>query len=286
MTDLAGWIEDAIKSYGATSAENSLGNAAHERAWGEPLVAFSNGDDSLYQKLKADIGAFYFTPAEAFQRAFPGHQVKPQQLTVISWILPQTDATRSDHRKENRYPSERWARSRYFGEAFNASLRRHVANVLNHAGFQALAPVDASFWSKAVSERYGFSSNWSERHAAHVSGLGTFGLCDGLITAAGKAVRCGSVVARIAIEPTTRPYADHHAYCLHFTHGKCGKCMGRCPAGAISEAGHDKTKCWDYLQRVTFEYVKNQFGIETYACGLCQTRVPCESRIPTSPTMG
>jgi epoxyqueuosine reductase QueG len=29
----------------------------------------------------------------------------------------------------------------------------------------------------------------SERHAAYAAGLGTFGLCDGLITSVGKAVR-------------------------------------------------------------------------------------------------
>ena len=44
-----------------------------------------------------------------------------------------------------------------------------------------------------MSEKYGMASCWSERHAAFVSGLGTFGLCDGLITPVGKAMRCGSV---------------------------------------------------------------------------------------------
>ena len=44
-----------------------------------------------------------------------------------------------------------------------------------------------------------------QRHAAHAAGLGTFGLCDGLITAKGKAMRAGSVVARIAVAQTPRP---------------------------------------------------------------------------------
>ena len=37
------------------------------------------------------------------------------------------------------------------------------------------------------------ASTWSERHVAYVSGLGTFGLSGGLITAKGQAVRLGSV---------------------------------------------------------------------------------------------
>jgi hypothetical protein len=36
-----------------------------------------------------------------------------------------------------------------------------------------------------------YASSWSERHAAHAAGLGTFGLCDGLITAKGKAMQGG-----------------------------------------------------------------------------------------------
>jgi len=81
------------------------------------------------------------------------------------------------------------------------------------------------------SERYGFASAWSERHVAYASGLGTFGLCDGLITPKGKAMRCGSVAAQIQVPPTPRPYQDHHAYCLHFSQGSCGLCITRCPSG-------------------------------------------------------
>ena len=66
---------------------------------------------------------------------------------------------------------------------------------------------------------YVFASLLSERHAAYAAGLGTFGLCDGLITPKGKAMRCGSVVARIQIAATPRPYEDHHAYCLFYAKG-------------------------------------------------------------------
>jgi epoxyqueuosine reductase QueG len=55
-------------------------------------------------------------------------------------------------------------------------------------------------------KHYGYASSWSERHAAHAAGLGTFGLCDGLITPKGKAMRAGSVVAKIQVEPSIRFY--------------------------------------------------------------------------------
>jgi ferredoxin len=277
---LSSWLERAIKKFCAASPENTLRNEASERAWEKPLVGFSNGADPLYLRIKEDIGPFYLTPLETFMLAFPQAQASPEDLTVVSWILPQTRATKADNRQETAFPAERWVRSRHFGEMFNAVLRRHVVETLQAGGFAAVAPVDAPFWSQEVSARYGLASRWSERHAAHIAGLGTFGLCDGLITPRGKAMHCGSVVAQIPIPPTIRPYNDHHEYCLHFSQGICGKCIKRCPAGAISAAGHDKNKCWDYLREVTAPYGRERFGIEAYGCGLCQTGVPCESRIP------
>ena len=274
------WLARVVKEFCAASPENTLNHDTGERAWEEPLVGFSNGADPLYPRIKEDIGPFYLTPLEIFRLAFPQGQAAPEDLTVVCWILPQTKATKADNRHETTYPAERWVRSRDFGERFNTVLRRHVVATLQNAGFPAVAPVDAPFWSQEVSPRYGLASRWSERHAAHISGLGTFGLCDGLITPRGKAVRVGSVVARIAIPPTVRPYTDHHEYCLHFSQNTCRKCLKRCPAGALTDSGHDKNRCWDYLREVTAAYGKEHFGIETHGCGLCQTGVPCESRIP------
>jgi epoxyqueuosine reductase QueG len=191
------------------------------------------------------------------------------------------DRTKSDSRRETAFPSERWARARIYGEEFNRKISLHVVETLQAAGYAAVAPMLSSFFEIKQSKDYGFASTWSERHAAYASGLGTFGLCDGLITPKGKAMRCGSVIAHIDIPPTSRPYHDHRAYCLFFTKGVCGKCIQRCPAGAITEAGHDKVTCEHYLLPTTADYVRSHFGFDGYGCGLCQTGVPCESKIPT-----
>jgi epoxyqueuosine reductase len=279
-SDSAAWIRDCIVRYTA-SEENSLyPNGVHEPAWEEPLVGFSRGDDPLYQEFKDDIGPFLLTPSEIFGATFPDVKVAPGELTVISWILPQTELTRRDNGREKALPAERWAKSRNWGEEFNGKLRDHVVGVLREAGHEAMAPLRSPLSRTEISARYGRASSWSERHAAYASGLGTFGLCDGLITPRGKAMRCGSVVARIAIPPTKRPYDDHHAYCLFYFNGSCGKCIKRCPAGAITREGHHKEKCFNYLHEVTIKSVQDRFGYEASACGLCQTGVPCEAGIP------
>ena len=278
----ATWIEETIRSFVNKSPENTLRNKENEKAWAEPIVGFSSGNDPLYQFYKEDIGPFYWTPLEIFTKTFPQLKVTPDQLTVISWVLPQTEKTKSDNRRETTYPSERWIRVYNYGEEFNSKLRKHVVTTLEESGCPALAPVLSPLWESRPSERYGFASTWSERHAAYASGLGTFGLCDGLITPKGKAMRCGSVIANIRIPPTKRPYGDHHAYCLFYSKGTCGRCVQRCPAGAVTEKGHDKAKCRNYLDTVIADYVKSHYSlkVEGYGCGLCQTDVPCESEIP------
>lgn len=278
--DTAKWVRDFIEGFVA-SKENSLKNATNDPAWGKPLVGFSRGDDPIYEKMKLDIGPFFMTPHEIFAKTFPSIDVKPEELTVISFVLPQAEPTKQDHRKETTYPSERWARARKYGEEFNAKLRKKLAEMLTEAGYEAIAPIDSPLWTQGMSQRYGLSSSWSERHAAHASGLGTFGLCDGLITPVGKAMRCGSVVAHIKIPPSQRPYENHQEYCLFYSKGTCGKCVDRCPVGAISkEKGHDKEKCRAYVSGTTKDYVISKFGFASYACGFCQVGVPCESRIP------
>ncbi len=266
----------------ADRANNSIEPGSTLRAFSEPLVGFAAGEDDLFTFLKADIGPdFYWTPEEAFSAAFPEDVVRADELTVIAWILPQTDHTRLAHRKAEDMPSVEWSKVRHYGEKVNEKLRLHVVDLFSASGYQACAPVLLPQWSRALSDRYGFASSWSERHAAHVCGLGTFGLSDGLITPAGKAVRVGSVIVRRRFPPTLRSYRSHNEWCLFKSGGKCLACMRRCPAGAISEAGHDKVKCKEYIRNVTAVHVeREQLGFRVNSCGLCQTKVPCEARNP------
>jgi epoxyqueuosine reductase QueG len=273
------WIKNLIRDFIAGSPQNTLEDQTGEPAWDDALVGFASGSDPIWQQYKEYIGPFHWTPWEVYSQHCPGEPAGAQELTVISWVLPQRPAVRQANRRAKKYPSEAWARVRVYGEAFNAALRRHLVETLTRMGRAAVAPMLVPNWTVVQSARFSYASSWSERHAAHAAGLGTFGLCDGLITSRGKAVRAGSVVARIAMEPTPRPYADHRAYCLYFAKGTCGKCIDRCPARAITATGHDKEKCRRHLVR-SREYVIKNYHFEGYGCGLCQVGVPCEAGIP------
>jgi epoxyqueuosine reductase QueG len=276
------WFVKVIGDFIAASPENTMQDENGEPAWEDALVGFAAGADPIWQQYKEYVGPFHWTPWEVFNQHCPGATVTADALTVIAWVLPQRERVRKANRRARKYPAEEWARIRVYGENCNAALRRHLVARLQEEGCNAVAPMLARNWTIVQSARFSYASSWSERHAAHAAGLGTFGLCDGLITARGKAMRVGSVVAQTALEPTPRPYNDHRAYCLYFADGTCGKCIDRCPVRAITEAGHDKEKCRWHLVR-SREHVKKTYRFEGYGCGLCQVGVPCEAGIPVRP---
>jgi len=279
--DQSAWISGIIKDFVGQSPLNDMGFEVREKIFDAPLVGFSSGADPLYDEYKSHIGSFYFSPLELFAKTFPDKELTSDDITVISWIIPSTAATRREQADQDRYPSERWVRTRDLGEKFNNSIRKHVVEQLGAEGIAAVAPLLSPHWARSDQGPYAPCSNWSERHAAYAAGLGTFGLCDGLITPVGKAMRTGSVIADMKISPSTRPYDDHHAYCLHFTQNICRKCIPRCPVNALSEEGHNKKRCMQYTEQTMHKYIKEKYGFETYACGLCQSWVPCTDKIPT-----
>jgi hypothetical protein len=273
-------IRDEVGRFLEEDPGNVMGGTpGNEPIWATPLLGAARGDDPIFETFKETVDPRHWNPVDAFGAGgYAG--VSADELSVVSWVLPHTSVTRQDSAREKEWPSERWARSRIFGEKANMKLRDHMVAFLKTLGCDAVSPMRLKDWTELRSDRYVFASNWSERHVAHACGLGTFGLCDGLITPVGKSVRIGSLVLRARLEPTLRPYTRHDEYCPFKTKGKCGACIKRCPAGALSERGHDKTRCRAFLNEKTAPYVAENFKFEGYGCGLCQTGVPCAASIP------
>lgn len=281
--DIAAWLTDTAAAFMRGPDNDIHLPGAQEPAFDLPLIGFAAGNDPIWDGFKEHVGSFHWTPAEAFAHAWPGEVAEPSELSVVCWVFPQTEATRKDHRKEKHLPSERWVRSRIFGEEFVLhGLQKHMVAALREKGVQAFAPTRIDMWKGVPSEQFVFASTWSERHAAYAAGLGTFGLCDGLITRKGKAIRLASIIVRLALPASERPYTDYQEYCLFYSSGICDACMKRCPADALSGEGHDKRKCKAFLDE-TRQYVKDTWNFAGYGCGLCQVAVPCENSVPPRP---
>ena len=273
------WIISLVDRFIAQSPLNNLHNQGEEPAWEEALVGIASGADPLFQEYKEYVGAFHWTPWEIYNQYHP-EQPAPSRRAYghILGVAP-TQGSAEFEPQSTQVSDRRLGRVRIEGEKCNAGLRAHVASELTKAGHPAVAPMLAPNWAWVKSRKYSYASSWSERHAAHAAGLGTFGLCDGLITPKGKALRAGSVVAKIQVEPSIRYYNDHRSWCSFFVDGSCGKCIDRCPVRAITTKGHDKEVCRQHLI-ASSEYVKNTYHYEGYGCGLCQVGVPCEAGIP------
>ena len=245
-----------------------------------PSVGFSRGDDPMYAFYKDHIDHdFYRLPSEWLKSIY-GHDFDPSRISVISWFLPQTEDTKQKSRAANDCPPMEWTHVRVHGEECNRQLAKALEQHLIALGYEAVAPMCSDQFSWGDSEKFVKMSNWSERHTAHISGLGTFGLCDGLISKQGKAGRYGSVIVYAPLEATERTYTTYNEYCM--AKNGCTACIKRCPAGAITlEGGHNKVLCMKYHADVIEKIDHERYGYDGYAvCGLCQTGVPCESGIP------
>jgi ferredoxin len=253
----------------------------------EPLVGFASGLDPLFFEYKTLIGSFHLTPREIISAALKekGRGLlfsEIEQISVISWVLPISEDTRKSNRREGQFPSKLWVYTKEFGEACNNALRRHVSGFLEDLGHLAVAPSLLPSFQSFRDENIGWTSFWSERHIAYTCGLGTFSLNDGFITPKGMAMRVGSVVTLLKLTPSEKRYRHPKENCLQFRNEKCGKCISRCPAGAITEKGHDKDKCHDYIDSDPVKAKRSEYGLQnpSPSCGLCQTNVPCEFEIP------
>ena len=283
------FIEEEIRCFVKESPLNRLTAFGGSPIFEEPLVGFADGDDPIFTEYKAIIADFHLTPMEALHKhldqAAGASAPRPAAVSAISFVLPIARETRLSNRREATGPSLRWNNSRWEGQEFIWALSRHLVAMLEGLGYKAVAPELADYFRMKRLPN-GLASVWSQRHIAYAAGLGTFSLSDGFITPKGIAMRCGSVVTDLKLPPSPRPYPNHLANCLFYTDRSCRRCIERCPGGALTEQGHDKEKCRLILfedQRPWMDGAHGPGYIGRYAgCGLCQTKVPCEDRIPNS----
>jgi epoxyqueuosine reductase len=276
------FVTNIILAYAANNLSNRLPAFGCEPIFDNPIIGFARASDKIFSDYKTVIGDFHLTPLEAWKGSTGSTHTSP--LSVISIVFPITLATRQSLRAENTVVSLRWNHARFIGQDFINGLCNYVISTVASLGHQAVAP-DLTHIFKRCDLANGPASNWSQRHIAYAAGLGTFSLNDAFITPKGIAVRLASLIIDIDLEPTPRLAVNHLDNCLYFRNGSCGKCIQRCPVNAISKNGHDKFKCRDYTTGDGQRTKLKEMGREGYigkfpACGLCQTGVPCEDRVP------
>ena len=240
------------------------------RIFDAPLVGTALACDALFSEYKKPsiIGPHFKLPGEWLANA----------KTVISYFHPYSLAVQKGNARDFSWPSKEWLHARYEGQLAIDAHMRAIKKLLEEKGYRAIIPKEdplfksvGTFKKDSQLPGLSYTSNWSERHAAYVCGLGTFSLSKGMITEKGIAGRFGSLITDMEIAPTTRSYTGIYDYCI-----LCGKCVKNCPAGAITlENGKDHVLC-DLFLKPTLEQNAPRYG-----CGKCQVAVPCASRNPS-----
>ena len=267
IRDLAGVFRTCEGN--VVSADAALGGCAGLVMFGEPVFGVSSADDPLYSEYKKPgvIGDMFMAPEEWL----------PGAKSVVSFFLPFTERVRVSNMGSPEKPSPEWLHARIEGQAFLNGFALKIKEYFEARGAEACVPsldgrFDVRFEPLADDDPEGMhvNSRWSERHAAYVSGLGTFCLTRGLISSKGVAGRYGSVVVTEPLEPDIRKYSGIYDHCI-----RCGACIAACPANAISlEHGKNQKLCHAWLERSKILYAPR------YGCGKCQVGVPCERGIP------
>ena len=214
--------------------------------------------DEIYKKYKNPevVGEHYMLPSQWMDSA----------KSVISIFNPFTQVIKESNAGGD-MPSPEWLHGRIEGQVYIVAAAQALAEHLRLKGAQALVPVaDERF---TVYDQPKIYSNWSERHAAYIAGLGTFSLNRAIITQKGIAGRFCSVVTDIELAADKREYAGLYDNC-----SLCGACQRACPADAINKYGKSHVPCYEFLGKVNAKYPSY------YGCGKCQCGMPCESGIP------
>lgn len=232
-----------------------------------PILSVGRADDPLFEEIRKPqvVGPHHRLPTDWL----------PGAKSVISLFLPFTERVVTSNTRDPGMPSYEWLFTRVDGQQHLLATGELAADALRREGYQAVVPQTDDRYVMRTSPMQTelpiptWSSNWSERHVAFVTGLGTFGRMTNFITRRGCCGRFISIVTDWETEPDTRDYTDVYDYCTG-----CGVCFENCPAGALSMAGKDIRKCSEYLRSISAKVAPR------YGCGKCQSGLPCSVERP------
>jgi epoxyqueuosine reductase QueG len=242
-------IKSLIESY--VNAYNKREDIQSQ--WQKPIIKFASAKDQDFKQLKVSVDQSHLMPEDLLDHA----------KSVITYFLP-FEKTIADSNKYGKNSSREWSIAYIETNQLISDLNQQIIRFLEKEGYQGtLIPATHNFDEETL------MSQWSHRHVAEIAGLGTFGLNNMLITAAGCCGRIGSLVSTIKLQPSEK---INENYCLYKHNGSCGICVNNCKFDALSYDGFNRKGCYEIC--LINDAYHSDLGV-TDVCGKCCVDLPC-----------
>jgi epoxyqueuosine reductase len=245
-------MEDSLEASLTRLIEERTASATTVTRYRRPLVAFVSADHPDFAHLPALVDPGHLLPAD----------ILPDACSVVSFFLPFDRSVVIANVKASDTARE-WAVAYVETNGLIADICAALTDHLIQGGHRACWELPTHHFDPIH-----LVSRWSHKSVGVVAGLGSFGLHHMVITDAGCAGRFGSLVTTARLETAAvRP----RERCRYFAEGRCAVCVGRCPVGALTVSGLDKTRCYERCLEVDRTFADLPL---TDVCGKCATG-PC-----------
>lgn len=237
-------VKDFVKNYQKEKVETK---------WREPIIKFADAKDEMFKELKTVVNDDHLMPEDLLKDA----------ESAIAFFIP-FEKPIPDTNIKGKYSSHEWAVAYIETNTLIGDLNERIGRYLEEKGYQTeLVPATHNFSKETL------MSQWSHRHIAYITGIGTFGINNMLITEAGCCGRVGTLVTNLKLEADKRVEEEN---CLYKHNGTCGVCVEKCQFEALTLEGYDRRKCYGIC--LENDIYHNDMGL-TEICGKCLVGIPC-----------
>jgi epoxyqueuosine reductase QueG len=222
----------------------------------EAILGIVSADDPGFEALSSMVGFNHYLPSDLL----------PGARSVVCFFLPFSPDIVYANQAHKDLAAREWAIAYLETNMLIDQITSGLIEKLYNDGIRAAAePATGNFDHTAL------KSHWSHKSIAVMSGIGSFGLHQLVITDAGCAGRFGSFVVDVEL-PITKPLQKER--CEYYVTGTCLDCVLACPVQALAEdALFNRGECWQQCLR-NGEYYQD-LGDQVHICGKCAVLGPC-----------
>ena len=248
-----------LKNFIVNTINKMVSNADTITKYRRPLVSFSNIHKEDFRYLKRNVNPLHKVPTALLTDA----------VNIVSFFISFSEEIVIANRICSSIVEE-WAIAYAETNRLIDQISSKLVEKLHEIGVKAAWELPTYNFDKTT-----LTSKWSHKSIAKITGLGSFGLHQMIITDAGCAGRLGSIVINAAVMPTPKREKER---CVYYIDGSCTMCIESCPVGALTVDGFNKKKCWQYILEIdkSFSYLSDKYKLKGPfdVCGKCATG-PC-----------